>query len=186
MKTIDRVIETEAIQPMILLLRGKRVIIDSDLARLYGVTTAALNQAVRRQAARFPGDFAFKLTKVEKMELITICDQFRKLKHSRSLPVAFTEHGAIMAACLLNSPKAVEVSVFVVRAFVRMRETLAATAEISAQLDELSQRVDDHDDAIERVIDTLGQLTPSEAGRRRRIGFRAEPEEDYRAAATCN
>lgn len=178
MRTIESTIETEDIQPLILLLRGKRVIIDSDLARLYGVTTAALNQAVRRQAARFPDDFAFKLTRLEKMELITICDRFRKLKHSTALPVAFTEHGAIMAACLLNSPIAVDVSVFVVRAFVRMRETLAATAEISAQLDELSQRVDDHDDAIERVIDTLKQLTPPEVCRRRRIGFRAEPEED--------
>ena len=94
--------------------------IDTDLAELYGVTTKSLNQAVKRNPRRFQQDFAFRLTSGEKKELVTKCDRFERMKHSTVFPLAFTEHGAIMAASVLNSKRAVETSVYVVRAFVRM------------------------------------------------------------------
>ena len=97
------VIPIGEIESRIYLIRGHRVMIDHDLAELYGVLTKALNQAVKRNERRFPPDFMFRLTEEEKYELITNCDQFRNLKHSRALPLAFTEHGAIMAASVLNS-----------------------------------------------------------------------------------
>jgi hypothetical protein len=124
------------IQQRILLIRGVKVIIDADLAEAYGVTTKALNQAVRRNADRFPPDFIFPLTKEEKKEVVTNCDHLRNLKYSPFSPCAFTEHGAIMAASVLNSSKAIEVSVFVVRAFVQLREAIAAAKD---QTDRLPQ-----------------------------------------------
>ena len=102
----------------------------TDLAELYGVPTRALNQAIKRNAERFPEDFAFRLTAEEKTELVTNCDRFDRLKHSTVFPLVFTEHGAIMAASVLNSPRAIEASVYVVRAFVKMREVLASHKEL--------------------------------------------------------
>jgi len=165
------VVDIDSVQPLILLLRGKRVIVDADLARLYGVTTKALNQAVRRNPDRFPGDFAFQLTKVEKMEVVTICDHLRKIKYSRVLPTVFTEHGAIMAASLLNSRQAVHVSVFVVRAFVRMRDALASNFELAHRLDDLVRRVDEHDLDIGAIVDAIHRLNRPDPPPRRRIGF---------------
>ena len=121
------------VEPLIMVLRGIRVILDSDLARLYGVSTAALNQAVRRNGDRFPEDFAFRLTAEEKLEVITNCDHLKKLKYSRSLPLAFSEHGAIMVASVLNSARAVRTSLMVVRAFVRMRDLLNQNRSDSEQ-----------------------------------------------------
>lgn len=103
------------IESLILAIRDQRVMVDADLAGLYGVETRTLNQAVKRNADRFPKDFMFRLTSGEKSEVITNCDHLRHLKYSKSLPYAFTEHGAIMAATVLNSPQAVSMSVFVVR-----------------------------------------------------------------------
>ena len=116
----------ENISQKILTVRGHSVILDSDLADLYRVTTSALNQAVKRNARRFPEDFAFRLTTKEKEEVVTKCDHLSRLKFSPVLPFAYTEHGTIMAASVLNSQRAVETSVFVVRAFVLMRETMAS------------------------------------------------------------
>src|SRR5579885_3497039 len=110
------------VESLILIVRNQNVILDRDLARLYGVTTKALNQAVKRNSARFPSDFVFSLNQVEKQEVVTKCDHLAALKFSRTLPHAFTEHGAIMAANPLNTPRAVDVSVFVVRAFIKLRE----------------------------------------------------------------
>jgi len=108
------------VERCILGIRGEKVILDADLAALYGVSTKALNQAVRRNSARFPEDFAFLLTPVEKAEVVTNCDHLRRLKFSPVSPRAFTEHGALMAANILNSPRAVAMSVYVIRAFVEM------------------------------------------------------------------
>src|SRR5437879_1065979 len=113
-------VPVERITSCILAIRGQRVILDADLSRIFGVTTKALNQAIKRNAARFPKDFVFLLRKTEKEEVVTICDHLRKLKFSPVLPYAFTEHGAIMAATVLNSRQAVQMSLFVVRAFVKM------------------------------------------------------------------
>lgn len=112
----------ERIENRILIIRGQKVMIDADLAELYGVPTKALNQAVKRNSERFPVDFMYQLTTEEKAEVVTNCDHLARLKFSRSLPFTFTEHGAIQAANVLGSPQAVEMGIYVVRAFVRLRK----------------------------------------------------------------
>ena len=124
MNPVSALVAPELISRRILLIRNHKVMLDTDLAELYGVETRALNQAVRRNIERFPADFMFQLTKEEKREVITNCDHLARLKFSPKLPRVFTEHGAIMAATVLNSPPAVAMSVYVVRAFIRMREQL--------------------------------------------------------------
>ena len=165
----------DAIGSVIIVLRGRRVIIDADLAKLYGVSTKVLNQAVKRNHNRFPADFAFDLHRDEKIELVTNCDRFENLKHSTSLPLAFTEHGAIMAASVLNSEQAIVASVLVVRAFVRMRETLAAGALIGSKLCELEQRIDGHDEDIDAILETIRRLI-DEPKPMHQIGFGREDE----------
>ncbi|RQO63580.1 hypothetical protein DBR47_03380 [Paucibacter sp. KBW04] len=110
------------IEGRILILRGHKVMIDADLAALYGVPTRRLNEQVKRNRDRFPGDFMFQLDAAEKAEVVANCDHLSKLKFSKTLPYAFTEHGAIQAANVLASPQAVEMGIYVVRAFVRLRE----------------------------------------------------------------
>ncbi|MCX6375053.1 MAG: ORF6N domain-containing protein [Armatimonadetes bacterium] len=164
----------DTIVQQILVLRGQRVILDADLARMYGVSTRQLNQQIKRNPHRFPDDFMFQLTENEKRELITNCDRFNRLKHSTSCPMAFTEHGALMAASVLNSPRAVEVSVYVVRAFVKMREMLATHAELSHKLAELESRVGSHDEDIAAIMEAIRQLLSPPDPAQRRIGFRAK------------
>lgn len=167
------------IEGRILVIRGQRVIVDADLAELYGTSTKSLNQAVRRNRDRFPGDFVFQLTGKEKAEVVTVCDHLKKLRFSSTLPYAFTEHGAIMAASVLNKPLAVEVSVYVVRAFVRLREMLISNAELARKLERLEHRLElhdgkltTHDDAIATVLSAIRELmTPPEPPKKRRIGF---------------
>ena len=139
------------IAPLILDLRGRKVMIDADLATLYGVETRVLNQAVKRNRERFPGDFVFSLSLPEKEKVITDCDHLAKLKFARSLPLAFTEHGAIMAATVLNSPQAVAMSVYVVRAFIRMREQLASNAAILKRLAEIDKTLLQHDSSLRDI-----------------------------------
>ncbi len=167
----------EELQPMrgkIHLIRGLRVMLDVDLAEIYGVETRVFNQAIKRNQARFPLDFCFQLTASDKDVVITICDHLERLKFSPYLPHAFTEHGALMAASVLKSPQAVEMSVFVVRAFVHMRETLAAHVELSRKLDELERKVSTHDQAIAGVIDAMRQLMQPPDNASRPIGFTAD------------
>lgn len=114
------------------------------MAQFYGVTTKALNQAVRRNKNRFPRDFVFRLTKAEKSEVVTICDHLQNLKFSPVAPYAFTEHGAIMAATILNSRQAVEMSVFVVRAFVRLRHEVSRDAKVANKLPDLERTSPPH------------------------------------------
>ena len=143
----------------IVLLRGQRVIIDADLADLYGVETRVLNQAVKRNLERFPEDFTFQLSARE-MEnwrsQLVISNSSAKMGLRRP-PFAFTEHGALMAAAVLNSPRAVEMSLYVVRAFVRMREVLATHKELARRLDQLEARIGrklaTHDQAIAGILD---------------------------------
>ena len=166
----------ESIAGCILVTRGQKVIMDADLARLYGVSTKRLNEQVRRNKARFPADFVFQLTLAEKSELVANCDRFNRLKHSTVSPCAFTEHGAVMAASILNTPTAVEVSVYVVRAFVRLRELLSSHAELSHKLEELESRVearlDAHDEQIGALIRAIRELMAPPENPQRRIGFR--------------
>lgn len=163
------------IEPRILSLRNRKVILDSDLAELYGVPTKALNQAVKRNPDRFPSDFHFQLTQDEKREVVTNCDHLVRLKFSKTLPHAFTEHGALMAASVLNSPRAVDVSIFVIRAFVMLRDQLASHKEIKVRLDELERKVASHDGALQALVAGIRQLMASPPDSpKRRIGFRGK------------
>ena len=163
----------QAVASRILLLRGQRVMLDADLAELYGVETKVLNQAVKRNAERFPMDFMFQLTAAEKDEVVTNCDHLARLKFSSSLPYAFTEHGALMLGNVLKSSRAVEVSLLVVRAFVQIREMLSAHKDISAKLDQMERKLSSHDQAIAGLIDAIRQLMNPPAPARRGIGFTA-------------
>ena len=153
------------------MLRGVRVILDSDLARLYGVTPKRFNEQVRRNRERFPRDFMFTLLN---QEVAILRSQFATSSWGgrRYAPMAFTEHGAVMAATILNSPAAIEASVYVVRAYVQMREAVKANTEIARRLDQLERKVGTHDRAILEALAALRELTqPAEASKRRRIGF---------------
>ncbi len=163
---------TRAIAALILDLRGRKVMIDADLAATYGVQTRALNQAVKRNRERFPGDFVFALSAAEKEKVITNCDHLAHLRFAKSMPMAFTEHGAIMAATVLNSPQAVTMSVYVVRAFVRMREQLLSNAAILRRLAEIDKTLLQHDAALRDVYHKLlPLLQPPSTPAKRRIGF---------------
>ena len=157
-----------SVERIILAIRGQRVILDADLAALYGVTTKSLNQAVKRNAERFPEDFAFQLTEAERAEVVTNCDHLARLKFSPVLPRAFTEHGAIMAANVLNSPRAVQMSVEVVRAFVRLRRAVADYKELTGRIDALEAKYDKQFGMVFQAIRQL--MTPPEP-KRNPIGF---------------
>lgn len=172
----------EQIGTCIVVLRGEKVLLDADLARLYGVSTRRLNEQVKRNSARFPADFAFRLTN---QELRLLMSQFATSKGRggvRKRPMAFTEHGALMAASVLNIRRAIQVSVFVVRAFVRLREALSTHKNLARKLEELEKKTESlaskHDtfaagtrDQFRQVIETLRQLMAPQEPRRRSIGF---------------
>ncbi len=171
-KTVVRVGD---IQRRILLVRGEKVVLDADLAEFYGVTTKRLNEQVKRNNDRFPEDFAFRLTLGERAEVVAKCDHLSKLKYSSTLPYAFTEHGALMAASVLSTQRAVEMSVFVVRAFVGMRQAIAQHKELAKRLALLERHLADHDSKILTLLEAVKQLmAPSEVPRTRRIGFQKE------------
>jgi hypothetical protein len=160
------------IERRILLVRGEKVIVDADLAAFYGVSTRRLNEQVKRNRNRFPGDFVFQLTPEEKSEVIANCDHLSRLKYSKVPPHAFTEHGAIMAANVINCSRAVEMSVFVVRAFVRMRRTIADHAELAKRISQLERRSAGHDEDIRALIKLVkGMISSEPVPKRRRIGF---------------
>ncbi|MFZ2301121.1 MAG: ORF6N domain-containing protein [Gallionella sp.] len=171
--TVKNLIASVAqIESQIFLIRGQKVMLDADLAELYGVETRVLNQAVKRNLERFPEDFMFQLTATEKAEVVTNCDHLARLKFSPSMPYAFTEHGTIMAASVLNSPRAIETSVHVVRAFVHMRELLSGHKELAQKLAQLERKVGAHDKAIAEIINAIRQLmAPEEPKKKRPIGF---------------
>ena len=145
---MKRIVPAERVESRIPLIRGQKVLLDADLAKLYGVTTKRLNEQVKRNRDRFPDDFMFQLTPDEKAEVVANCDHLQGLKFSPAFPYAFTEHGAIMAASVLNTRRAIEMSVFVVRAFVRLCEVLAAHKELAAKLAALERKVASHDKHI--------------------------------------
>jgi phage regulator Rha-like protein len=171
-------VAVEAIVSRILVLRGQRVIVDTDLAALYGVPTKRLNEQVRRNAERFPADFMFVLSQEEWDALRSQSATLKtgRGQHRKYPPFAFTEHGAIMAATVLNSPRAVEVSIYVVRAFVQLRELLAGHKELAKRLNELETRMErklmTQDQAIAGILNAIRQLmAPPPAQKKRPIGF---------------
>ena len=168
------IIPEERIEQRILLLRDRKVLLDADLALLYGVTTKRLNEQVKRNQGRFPPDFMFQLTDEEKAQVVANCDHLSRLKFSPVRPYAFTEHGAIMAASVLNTPRAVEMSVYVVRAFVRLRQMLASNTELARKLAELEKKYDAQFEVVFEAIRAL--LTPPEP-KRKRIGFASREDE---------
>jgi len=163
-------------------VRQQRVMIDADLAELYGVSTKRLNEQVKRNAGRFPGDFMFQLSAAEKAEVVANCDHLAKLKFSRTMPFAFTEHGAIQAANVLASAQAVEMGIYVVRAFVQLRQASALHADLARRLAELEDQTGElaarHDTfasntriQLRQVFEALRQLTTPPDPPRRPIGF---------------
>jgi hypothetical protein len=171
------------VEATIFLIRGQRVMLDSDLAAVYGTTTKRLNEQLRRNRRRFPRDFAFRLTTSEFKRLKS---QFATSNEGRggrrTLPWVFTEHGAIMLASVLNSAVAVQASVRVVRAFIRLREMVAANAQLATKLKDLERRLDSHDEAIVELFAVLKQLLQPEPKPKREIGFHVrEPAPPYRA-----
>ncbi|HET7536943.1 MAG TPA: ORF6N domain-containing protein [Candidatus Didemnitutus sp.] len=170
-----------AVESNIVTIRGQKVILDSDLAALYGVTTKRLNEQVKRNARRFPSDFAFQLTREEFMNLRSqIATSSFGHGGVRFFPTAFTENGAVMAANVLNSPQAVRMSVFVVRAFIRMREMLSGSRELATELKKLetklTSRLDVHETAIVEVLRRIMELLdppPAPALQEKSMGFHA-------------
>ena len=171
MPRTNAIVPVERIESRILLIRGHKVMLDSDLAELYGVTTKRLNEQVKRNRERFPGDFMFKLTPKEKEEVVANCDHLQRLRFSPALPYAFTEHGAIMAASVLNSRRAIEISVYVVRAFVKLREMLRTHKELARKLAELEKRIEGHDEEIIALFEAIRQLMEPPEKSTKRIGF---------------
>jgi len=173
--TREGALALKPIENQIFLVRGQKVLLDADLATLYGVEVKALNQAVKRNEERFPPDFVFQLTAEENEALRS---QFVTSKSShggrRYAPYAFTEHGAIMAASVLNSPRAVEMSIYVVRAFLRLRETLATHKALAAKLAELEQRLETTDHKIVEIVKAIHLLAMPPEKPVRRIGFRPD------------
>jgi hypothetical protein len=200
----------EQIASTILILRGQRVLLDSELAALYGVSTKRFNQQVRRNRKRFPADFMFQMTteetnslrsqiatlkagRDERRKYSTYVDETSALRsqtatlktgrgqHRKYLPYVFTEHGAIMAATILNSPRAIEMSVYVVRAFVQLREMLASNKELARRFAQLETRLDKkltvHDEAIAAILSAIRQLMHPPVPKRRPIGFTADLRE---------
>lgn len=148
--------------------------LDADLAELYGVPTKRLNEQVKRNKKRFPADFMFQLTAQEKAEVVAHCDHLTHLKFSPSKPYAFTEHGAVMVASVLNAERAVEVSIYVVRAFVKLREMLGTHKKLAQKLAQLERRVESHDSHIQSLFEAIRQLMEPPVSRTRRIGFKTQ------------
>ena len=160
------------IEQRILLIRGEKVIVDADLAEFYGVPTKRLNEQVKRNKGRFPDDFMFQLSPDEKAEVVANCDHLENLKYSTALPYAFTEHGAIMAAGVLNTSRAIEISVFIVRAFVKVRQMVAGHKDLQRKISQIERRLSDHDEQIIELVNLIKQLlNPEPPPRKRRIGY---------------
>jgi|SRR6266699_1313123 len=176
------IMPVERIAQHILYLRNQKVILDSDLARLYGVTTGNLNKAVNRNRGRFPSDFMFQLSAEEAERLIFQFGISKGRGGRRHLPHAFTEQGVAMLSSVLNSERAVKVNIAIMRAFVRLREVLETNRELAQKFNELEKRVGKHDEKIDAVLEAIRQLMAPPTKSRREIGFHvSEKAPRYRA-----
>ena len=165
---MTELIPNEDILSRILVLRDQRVLLSHDLAHLYGVTTKALNQAVKRNSERFPPDFVFQLTEQEKQQVVTICDHLPSLKFTPHLPYAFTEHGALMLANVLKSPRAALVSIEVVRAFLKLRSLMATHQDLANKLTKLETK---YDSKFKIVFDAIREMMRPPQALGKQIGF---------------
>ena len=170
MATEHSLIPTEVIEQRIFLIRGQKVMLDYDLAKLYGVRTKILNQAVKRNMQRFPDDFMFQVSFQEVMWLRSQIVTLKKRgQHIKYRPYAFTEHGILMLSSVLNSERAVQVNIEIMRAFVKLRELIVSNKDLAKRLDELEKK---HDSQFKVVFDAIRQLMAPPETKPRRIGFR--------------
>ena len=170
---VAQIVLLKPVEPRILILRNQKIILDSELAELYGVKVKRLNEQVKRNTKRFPRDFMFQLSPAEHRNLRSQFATSRSVHGGRRhAPYAFTEHGAIMAATVLSTRRAIEMSVFVVRAFVRLRNLLGTNVRLANRLAELERHLKGHDASIQTIIEAINDLMAPEARKRRRIGFR--------------
>ncbi|MEW6160919.1 MAG: ORF6N domain-containing protein [Verrucomicrobiota bacterium] len=173
MKRERAFLRPENLEGRIHVIRGQKVILDVDLAELYGVKTMALNQAVKRNRKRFPARFVFRLTAKEKREVITNCDYLAPLKYSPVTPLAFTEHGALMAATVLNSDRATQMSVHLIEAF-RLRNLVSDRKELMRQLALLERKLVTHDESIRDIFLILEQMLSHPNDPEREMGFHTQ------------
>ena len=168
------IVPNEVIMNKILLIRNQKVMIDRDLAELFGVETKRLNESVKRNSARFPENFMFQLTALEKEYLVANCDHLEKLKFSKSLPFVFTEHGTIMLASVLNSEKAIETSIKIIEVFVKMRELLSDNLLVKLQIEDIKKKLINQDKNIELVFSYLDELIDKQENPlvRTKIGYK--------------
>lgn len=168
------IVPDELIANRILLIRNQKVMIDNDIAELYGVTTKRLNEQVKRNTNRFPDNFMFELTKEEKQEVVANCDHLAKLKFSPVLPKAFTEHGIMMVANVLTSERAISVSIRIIEVFIKMREIFADNLSLKLDIEEIKRKISNHSKNIELVFNYLDELTEKKNTEkpRTKIGFK--------------
>lgn len=172
MKTKDEnkpLVPQEIIENRILLIRGKKVMLDADLAVLYQVKTMALNQAVKRNIKRFPEEFMFRLTLTEKQEVITNCDNLKHLKYSSHVPYAFTEQGVAMLSSVLKSEKAIQVNIQIILTFVKIKEIIISNKELRRKIEEMESKYDGKFEVVFRVISKL--ISQPEKENKKKIGF---------------
>lgn len=169
-------ITNELIVSRILLIRNQKVMIDADIAELFGVTTTRLNEQVKRNQTRFPDNFMFELTKEEKQDVIANCDHLEKLKFSPVLPKVFTKHGIMMVDNVLTSERAIQVSIRIIEVFIKMREILADNLSIKLEIEEIKKKLSNHSKNIELVFNYLDELIEKKDKDkpRRQIGFKAD------------
>ena len=168
-----QLISQEAITNKILLLRGKKAMLDRDLARLYGVTTGNLNKAVKRNIERFPEDFMFQLIKDEEKTLSFQIGSLKRGQHPKYLPYVFTEQGVAMLSSVLRSKRAIQVNIAIMRVFVRIKEMISTHKELAHKLSELERKIEKHDEEIRSIFEAIRQLMAPPEGKRRIIGFQS-------------
>ena len=168
------IIPDELIMSKILFIRDQKVMIDRDLAELYGVTTKRLNEQVKRNINRFPNNFMFQLTEIEKGYVVANCDHLKKLKFSSTLPFVFTEHGTMMLGNVLNSERAVAFSIRIIEVFVKMREFLSDNLTTKLEIEEIKKKLINHDKNIELVFNYLDELIEKQDIKieRNKIGYK--------------
>ncbi len=167
-------VPNELIASRILLIRDQKVMIDSDIAELYGVTTKRLNEQVKRNKNRFPNNFMFELTKEEKNEVVANCDHLENLKFSPVLPKVFTEHGIMMIANVLTSERAIKVSIQIIEVFIKMREILTDNLSLKLDIEEIKKKLSNHSKNIELVFNYLDELIDKKDKPRTQIGYKKD------------
>ena len=170
----DILIPEEVIMSKIILIRGQKVMISNDLAELYGVTTKRLNEQVKRNVKRFPQHFMFQLTEQEKDKVVANCDHLQNIKYSPYLPYVFTEHGTVMLANILNSDRAIQVSIRIVEIYIKMREYILTNKDLLLKMEQLEKRVGHQDEKIVLVFNYLKRFIEVQEKPRKRVGFKPD------------